>query len=70
MDFAPTLVDAAGISLPGQMDGRSFFPLINRKVSSLQDDVFIQISESQVGRAVRTKRWKYSIRAGSRCDLS
>ncbi len=25
--------------------------------------MFIQISESQVGRAIRTKRWKYSVRA-------
>ena len=28
-----------------------------------RDCVFIQISESQVGRAVRTKEWKYSARA-------
>ena len=27
------------------------------------DDVFIQISESQVGRAVRTARWKYGVTA-------
>ena len=26
-------------------------------------DIFIQISESQVGRALRTKRWKYAVRA-------
>jgi len=25
--------------------------------------VFVQISESQTGRAVRTSRWKYSVRA-------
>ena len=27
------------------------------------DQVFVQISESQVGRALRTKRWKYSVSA-------
>jgi arylsulfatase A-like enzyme len=27
------------------------------------DDLFVQISESQVGRCIRTKRWKYSVRA-------
>ncbi|RMD73980.1 MAG: arylsulfatase, partial [Lentisphaerae bacterium] len=27
------------------------------------DDVYIQISESQCGRAIRTHRWKYSVRA-------
>jgi hypothetical protein len=26
-------------------------------------EVFIQISEAQVGRAIRTKRWKYSVSA-------
>ena len=30
---------------------------------SERDCVFIQISESQIGRAVRTKDWKYSARA-------
>lgn len=27
------------------------------------EEVFLQISESQVGRAIRTKDWKYSVRA-------
>ena len=27
------------------------------------DDVFVQISESHIGRAIRTKKWKYSVRA-------
>ena len=30
------------------------------------DDVFVQISESQVGRAVRTHRWKYGVDAPDR----
>ncbi|MHA1341325.1 MAG: hypothetical protein ACTSRZ_15185 [Promethearchaeota archaeon] len=28
-----------------------------------REEVFIQISESQIGRAIRTKKWKYSVRA-------
>ena len=28
-----------------------------------RDNVFIQISESQVGRAIRTEKFKYSVRA-------
>jgi arylsulfatase A-like enzyme len=43
--------------------GKSLMPILRRETDSVQDDVFIQISESQVGRAVRTKRWKYSVRA-------
>ena len=27
------------------------------------DDVFVQISESGIGRAVRTKRWKYAVQS-------
>jgi len=34
------------------------------------DDVFVQISESQTGRAVRTSRWKYSVRAPGRSAAS
>ena len=30
------------------------------------ESVFIQISESQIGRAVRTDRWKYSVSAKNR----
>ena len=30
------------------------------------EDIFIQTSESQVGRALRTQRWKYSVVAPSR----
>ena len=63
LDFPPTLLDAAGISPPEQMQGKSLMPILRRETDKVQDEVFIQISESQVGRAVRTKRWKYSVRA-------
>ncbi|MDR3192465.1 MAG: sulfatase-like hydrolase/transferase, partial [Treponema sp.] len=59
VDVAPTLLDAAGFPVPEDMEGRSI--LDGRK--DWPDDIFIQISESQVGRAVRTKRWKYSVAA-------
>jgi len=62
VDMPPTLLDAAGLPIPKEMEGRSI--LDGRK--DWPDDVFIQISESQVGRAVRTKRWKYSVSAADR----
>lgn len=34
-----------------------------KKYSTGSRDIFIQISESQVGRAIRTDRWKYSVEA-------
>ena len=61
VDMPPTLLDAAGLPIPKEMEGRSI--LDGRK--DWPDDVFIQISESQVGRAVRTKRWKYGVTAAN-----
>ncbi len=63
IDLPPTLLDAADISVPDQMQGRSILPLTCGEVADWPDDVFIQISESQIGRAIRTSRWKYSISA-------
>ena len=36
-------------------------PLIRGDQDQVRDEVFIQISESEVGRAIRTERWKYSV---------
>lgn len=61
VDLPPTLLDACGIPVPGIMQGRSVLPLTRGQRDDWPDDVLIQISESQVGRAVRTQRWKYSV---------
>jgi arylsulfatase A-like enzyme len=66
VDLTPTILDAANLSVPTHMTGRSAMPLIRNKTESTPkwpEEVFIQISESQVGRAVRTRRWKYSVSA-------
>ena len=63
IDLPPTLLDAAGIPVPPEMQGRSILPLVHRNVQDWPEEVFVQISESQVGRAVRTSRWKYSVTA-------
>jgi len=68
VDLAPTLLDAAGLAVPPHMSGRSAMPLLrgggpSAPASVWPEEVFIQISESQVGRAVRTARWKYSVSA-------
>ena len=59
VDLPPTLLDAAGLDVPEQMQGRSVVPLVSRQSSDWPQDALIQISETQVGRAVRTQRWKY-----------
>lgn len=65
IDLPPTLLDAAGIAVPAVMQGRSLMPLIRRTpaAETWPDDVFVQISETQVGRAIRTRRWKYAVTA-------
>jgi arylsulfatase A-like enzyme len=57
------LLDAAGIDVPKEMQGRSIMPLVRKQSVDWPDDLFVQISESHVGRCIRTKRWKYSVRA-------
>src|SRR5262249_44561787 len=50
VDLAPTLLEAAGVTVPASMQGRSYLPLLDRK-TDWRNEVFIQISESMVGRA-------------------
>ena len=61
LDLPPTLLDAAGCDVPADMQGRSLLPLVQKQPVAWPDDVLIQISESEVGRAVRTNRWKYGV---------
>ncbi len=63
VDLPPTLLDAASIPVPESMAGRSILPLVRKEVTDWPQEVLIQISESQVGRAVRTQRWKYCVNA-------
>lgn len=63
LDLPPTLLDAAGIPVPEQMGGRSLLPLLRGCSDDWPAEVFIQISESQVGRAIRSRRWKYAVTA-------
>jgi arylsulfatase A-like enzyme len=62
IDLPPTLLDAAGIPVPSEMHGRSIMPSLDAS-PSLDEDIFIQVSEDHVGRALRTRRWKYEVSA-------
>lgn len=63
VDIAPTLLDACGIPVPADMEGNSVMPVLNRQSEDWPDDTFIQISEAEVGRAVRTHKWKFGVDA-------
>lgn len=59
IDIPKTIVDIAINNQPEFMEGVSLVDLANEDIN--RDDVFIQISESYVGRAIRTKKYKYCI---------
>lgn len=63
IDLPATLLDMAGIDIPNDFQGRSLMPLAGESVKEWREEVFLQISESQIGRALRTKQYKYSVRA-------
>ena len=66
VDLPPTLLDACSIPVPSQMVGRSILPLTRGEREGWPEEVFVQISEAQVARAVRTKRWTYCVSAPDR----
>jgi len=59
IDLPPTLLDAAGLPVPEEMQGQS----ILRKPQTDEESIFVQISESHVARALRTRKWKYEVAA-------
>ena len=63
IDVAPTILAAGGTEPPPYMRGRPLQQLVEGKAEDWPQEVFLQISEDHVGRAIRTKKWKYSVRA-------
>ncbi len=63
MDIPPTFLGIADIETPSSMRGKPLQKLIQSNNEDWKEEVYIQISESQVGRAIRTKKWKYSVSA-------
>ena len=70
IDLPPTVLSAGGIEPPLSMRGHPLQETVRGTADDWPEEVFIQISESQVGRAIRTHRWKYSVRAPDGHDLS
>lgn len=63
VDVTPTLLEAVGVPVPSSMSGHSFLPVIQRTEGreKWRNEAFVQISESMVGRALRTPEWTYCI---------
>jgi uncharacterized sulfatase len=63
IDLPPTIVRVGGVSPPAHMRGRPVQDVVEGTATEWPEEVFAQISESHCGRAIRTKKWKYSVRA-------
>ena len=63
INLPPTLFECAEIPIPKYMKGKPLQQLLTNNLQNWSNDVFIQISETQVGRAIRTHKWKYSVEA-------
>ena len=61
IDVTPSILDLLGLSIPSTMQGRSFIPLLHDEKAREEwsNEVFIQISESETARALRTTEWTY-----------
>jgi arylsulfatase A-like enzyme len=69
LDIYPTLCDLAGIEKPDFLQGHSLLPLVNGEVSSLRKELYAEMTwhaAYEPQRAVRTRRYKYIRRFGSR----
>ncbi len=63
LDLVPTLVAAAG-GVVRDLPGSALHGVVDR------DDVFVQISESQIGRAIRTRSHTLAVRSTTRNPLA
>jgi len=66
IDLPPTLLQAAGAPIPVTMRGRPLQEAIDPLVNDWPEQIFFQISPSELGRGLRTNRWKYSVSAPDR----
>jgi len=66
IDLPVTLLRAAGVAIPSGWQGNPLQKLSIEGCADWPEEAFIQISETQVGRALRTRKWKYAVRAPGR----
>jgi arylsulfatase A-like enzyme len=66
VDVPPTLLAAGGVDMPAAFQGRALQDALDERRHDWPDEVFLQISEDHMGRALRTHRWKYEVTDPSR----
>jgi arylsulfatase A-like enzyme len=60
VDFAPTLLAAAGLPVPATMQGHSVLPLLDRRSEGWRNEVYFEMSEFITGRGLRTPQYTYA----------
>ena len=61
VDIVPTILDLHQLNIPEDLHGKSLLPLCYETHPSWNNAALIQISETQIGRAVRTEKWLYGV---------
>lgn len=64
LDLPATALDLAGETIPPHYSGKSMVNVLKRNENINHECVFMQISESQIGRAIRTPKYLYAVKAG------
>lgn len=69
VDILPTLCELLGVEKPVWVQGRSLWPVLRGESAEVNDEVFAEVTYHaayEPQRAVRTRRWKYIRRFGTR----
>lgn len=65
IDVVPTILDVCGVETPGNVQGRSFAPLLRGETDAHRDHVIAEYADNAEA-MVRTDRWKLIDSAGNR----
>lgn len=62
LNIYPTIADACGLKAPGNLEGRSLWPLLNDPTTKWDHPAYTQVKRGRdtFGRSVRTERWRYT----------
>jgi arylsulfatase A-like enzyme len=66
VDLTPSLLAAAGVAIPGSMQGHSVLPLLDRQTSGWRNEIYFEMSEFITGRGLRTPQYTYAAAAPKR----